>query len=220
MEQFKGSMDAPKPKEEQEKKVITPIKANVVVKKQSRLKGLFRILFSKDIFSAMKDAIFDVTVPNLKDNMAKTGKNVIDQMFYDTPSKGNGYRTIDYGTSYNNYNRISSQRSGAITTVSSASSSSLAKRNAFEVTDFIFKDDPATGESAIIQVKKIIDQLQDICRRYGNVTVLDFCEVACIPSNNYLNDRYGWTNLEGLNYSRMHDGYIINFPRVQVLETK
>lgn len=206
MEQFKGTMDKPQQKEKVQKD-IQPIDAEFKVKKTSKAKGLFKMLFCKDIFSAIKDALFDVAVPNFRDTAAKTGKNVIDQMFYDSPSKGKGgYNAIDYG-SYNNYNGI--YRSSAITS-SNGSRPQQVRRTIYDVNTIEF--------ASIEAVKSIIAQLQDIVKRYHFVTVSDFYDIIQQPSTNYLDDRYGWYNLDGLDWSRGRDGYVINFPRVVVIE--
>lgn len=220
MEQFKGSMDAPQKIDNAEKKVITPIDVNVKVKKPSKFGGVFRILFSKDIFSAMKDALFDVAVPNIRDTAAKTSKNVIDQMFYDIPPKGKGYNSIDYGTtSYTAYNTYS-QRQGAITVTSQGAQVRANRKGIFDINEIIFRDNPNSDKPAIVQVREVIEQLQSFCHRFGFATVLDFYEIAKVPSDNYLNDRYGWYNLDGLDFGRVRDGYVINFPRPQIIDVK
>lgn len=205
MDQFKGTMDAPKKVNEHEKKEFTKIDAKVKVKKPSKALSLFRIFFSKDIFSAIKDAFLEVTVPNIRDNAAKTGKNVIDQMFYDTPSKGRGgYNSIDYSGGYHtSYSAI---------TRSDNNKPKPQRRSVYEVNNVVFYN---VGE-----VKDVILQLQDICRRYGYVTVLDFYDVINQPQMSHLDDRYGWTNLEGLDWNRTSEGYVIDFPKVQVIEDK
>ena len=215
MEQFKGSLDAPKKNNEREQEEINHMNVNVKVKKASKAKGLFKILFSKDIFSAVKDAIFDVAVPNLKDNMAKTSKSVIDQMFYDAPTRSNTTGFINYGSSY----QIPAQK--AINTVTSQTRINQ-RRSIYDVNNVTFEDlndkrDPKTGE-IYRGILSVIDELQSMCRQYGLVTVGQFYDVINYPSMNYLDQRYGWTNLEGLTYSRNANGYIINFPRVEVID--
>ena len=217
MEQFKGSLDAPKKNNDKEQKEINHMNVNVKVKKASKAKGLFRLLFSKDIFSAIKDALFDVAVPNLKDNMAKTSKNVIDQMFYDAPSKtGTTYSNINYGASY---------RSGVYTTKAINTIGPQVRqqrRSIYDVNNIIFTDlndstDPRTGEH-IRGVLSVIDELKSMCQQYGYVTVNEFYDVINQPSTNYLDQRYGWTNLRDLTYSRTSDGYVIDFPRCVVID--
>lgn len=221
MEQFKGSSDFNRTKtesNEREQKDITHMNVNVKVKKANKAKGVFKLLFSKDIFSAIKDAFIDVMVPNFKDNMARTGKNVIDQMFYDVPSKGGSYNSINYSNSYYS----PSYGTGAIKTINNVPSRPARRSSIYDVNNIIFHDlsgytDPKTGEH-IFGVLEVIAQLQDICRRYGSVSVFDFYDIIQQPGNNFMDDKYGWYNLEGLNYVRRGDGYVINFPRVEVLD--
>ena len=174
MEQFKGSLDAPNKTNKENNIEVNHMNVNVKVKKASKAKGLFKILFSKDIFSAVKDAIFDVAVPNLKDNMAKTSKSVIDQMFYDAPTRSNTTGFINYGSSY----QIPAQK--AINTVTSQTRINQ-RRSIYDVNNVTFEDlndkrDPKTGE-IYRGILSVIDELQSMCRQYGLVTVGQFYDV-------------------------------------------
>lgn len=66
-------------------------------------------------------------------------------------------------------------------------------------------------------VEQVVDTLMAAVDKYGQITVGDYLDLIGVPST-YKHHKCGWTasSLRKIRYVRTHNGYVIQFPSVEV----
>lgn len=64
---------------------------------------------------------------------------------------------------------------------------------------------------------EVVEKLYDILNRYDVVTVADFYATCGITAP-YTDNNWGWTDLQGTGVRRVHEGYLVELPRVEPLK--
>ena len=59
----------------------------------------------------------------------------------------------------------------------------------------------------------VLDQLESAIANYGMASVLDLYDLAGLTCQNYMADKYGWTDIQSARVARTRDGYILQLPR-------
>lgn len=59
----------------------------------------------------------------------------------------------------------------------------------------------------------VLDRLEGVINSYGVASVADFYDVAGEVCRTYSANLYGWTDIRTARVVRVHDGYVIKFPR-------
>ena len=200
MEELKGNSNVSK--QVKEKKDITPITDQVVVKKESEVKKLKRQFFTEDATSVKGHIFTSVLVPGIQRLISDIVKNGIDWLIYGVRSPGqqSGIRNVSYSSYYDR------NRSGAMPTVPS---SAYNRPGAYAVNDVTFLD-RGEAEQTLITLREEID-------RYGVVSVADFYDNISVK-HNYTDTRYGWRDLRQAEVIRNRDGYSIRFPKITPIE--
>ena len=75
----------------------------------------------------------------------------------------------------------------------------------FEFDDIIFDN---RGDADLV-----LDQLESAIANYGMASVLDLYDLAGLTCQNYMADKYGWTDIQSARVARTRDGYILQLPR-------
>ncbi len=182
-----------KRKQEREK-VDTVISGTAKVKKKNAL-GSF---ISEDA-SSVKTYIFsDVLLPALQKLVVDIVKDGIDIIIYGGTRRSKDGRG-SYSGNYVSYSRFSDRddRGRGV------------ERPRYQIND-ITLDSRTDAE-------EVLDTLQDMIERYGDVSVAAYYEMMNLPSN-YTDEKYGWTNLANARVDRVRDGYSIRMPRVRPLD--
>lgn len=65
----------------------------------------------------------------------------------------------------------------------------------------------------------VLDGLQQILDKYNNVSIGDFNDITGIIGS-FTDHKYGWKDLSGASVTRSLDGYVLNLPRVILLDPK
>ena len=64
--------------------------------------------------------------------------------------------------------------------------------------------------------KKVLEAMRDVINRYAFVSQADLYELTGFPST-YADTKFGWTKLEKVRIRKTEKGYVINFPKMEVL---
>ena len=181
-----------KRKQEREKveKIVT---GNVKAKK----KNGFSSLVSEDA-SSVKDYIFaDVLMPALQKLVVDIVKDGIDIVIYGNTrrdKKDRGSFRGDY-VSYSKYADRYDRREPS--------------RPRYQIDEIIF-DNRTDAED-------VLDTLDDMIERYGDVSVAAFYETVGLPSS-HTDEKYGWTSMVNAKVDRVRDGFVLRLPRVRPLD--
>ncbi len=67
------------------------------------------------------------------------------------------------------------------------------------------------------EAEEVIDRMFDILSRFDSVTVADLYELTGIKSN-HVDNKWGWTDLQGSSVSRIRNGYLLDLPAPDPLD--
>lgn len=189
-------------KEEKEKESLLPEKKveKVVVgtakqRKKSSVQKLRDIFIAEDV-SNVKDYIFmDVLVPAVKKAIDDIVSEGIHMLLYKGDPRRSGPRPsaskINYGA-FSERDRRESARD-------------LTNRSGFNYNDIIFN---SRGDA-----ESVLDAMHDILNQYLVVSVADLYDLSDVSIDNYMANKYGWTDLSRAEVVRVRDGYVIKLPR-------
>lgn len=184
-------------KEKERPKKIT--KGLVTTKKKSLGKKFAETFVSEDVGSVSSYVIHDVLIPAAKSAIYDMFHGSL-EMFLFGEKKGN--RTQRSGNksyvSYNNYS--SNDRRPSISPRNRA-------RHNFD--DIVLS---SRGEA-----EEVLSHLVDLCIDYGQASVSDLYDLVGITGE-FTDNKYGWTDLAGASVSRTRDGYLLNLPKVLLLD--
>ena len=145
----------------------------------------------------------DIIVPMIQNMIVDSIVNGVQRMVYKDE-----YRPYNYkGTGkYTNYNKVY--------TTNSYSSRMPQKKvyGEYENNNEEYRI-PTRGEAV-----QVLDDLIEAAERYGNVSIADYYDMIGVPTN-YTDNNYGWTavTIRNAEIRPTRGGYVINFPRPEVL---
>ena len=202
---YKSREQKENPKKEEPKKVGKIIKGTVVQRKKSLGKRFLENFIADDMGNIVGYIIHDVLIPAAKSTLEDMVKGGIEILLHGE-QKGSRTRR-DGGRSYVNYSGYSSPRRDDRDRDRRDMSQRSRARHDFG--DLIF---PSRGEA-----ETVLSDLVDLTIDYGQATVAnlyDFCGIT----ENFTDNKWGWTDLSSASVSRARDGYLLNLPRPILLD--
>lgn len=201
MESFKGN---PKPGvPTTEKRVDAPVTTDVKVKKENSLAKKF---FAQDLKTTGKGVTNDILIPGVKNLIVNVLKKAVDYLFMGTyaPTNQNGY------TNYTTYGVPKNVSYAPGYTPAPSAPGMPSRPSIYAVSEIVFND---RGDA-----EEVLARMDEIIKKYGMVSVLDFYDLINQKSMNHTDNKYGWKDLSGAMVLRGSDGYRIQFPKVVPLE--
>lgn len=191
-------------KEEKEKEVLLPEKRveKVVVgaakqRKKSSAQKLREIFIAEDV-SNVKDYIFmDVLVPAVKKAIDDIVSEGIHMLLYKGDPRRSGSRPSASKINYGSFSRREGDHRENMR--------ETATRNGFDYNDIVFN---TRGDA-----ESVLDAMHDVLDKYSVVSVGDFYDLSDVTIDNYMANKYGWTDLSRSEVVRVRDGYVIKLPR-------
>lgn len=191
MEEYKPNSH----KSRDEKKIEKVISGAARAKKKSEAKKLADVFFSEDIGQVKSYILTDILVPAVKKAVSDIVTNGVDMILYG--ESGRSKRASS--ASKVSYNKFSDSRDDR--------RYRSRPQNGFYYDEIVFDSYGAAD--------KVLEAMDDIISQYGVVSVLDLYDLADVATDNYLADRYGWSNIPtSCKPVRVRDGYILKLPRV------
>lgn len=161
---------------------------------------LANIFISEDAANVKSYVFMDVLVPAIKKAISDIVTDGVDMILYG--SRGNSSRKDRNGNKvpYRSYYGNSEN----------TKESSYRTQNRFDYEDVIF--------DTRVDAEEVREQMRDVIREYGFVTVADMYDMADLPAP-YTSSKYGWRNLNGSEVIRNRgDGYIIKLPKASPID--
>lgn len=185
-----------------EKKKAEKIISGVAVKKKKPIgKRLSEVFLGENLKNVGDYLIKDVLIPAAKDMLSDTVRNGLDMYLYGEVRRSKRDRDGKPVVSYGSYYKGREERSRRDETASARA------RHSFD--DIIFDNRPAAED--------VLDHLVMLTEDYGLASVADFYGFAGVASE-FTDDKYGWTNLSSAKVERVRQGYMISFPRAQLID--
>lgn len=187
-----------KSKEKDEKKKVEKVvTGKAVAKKKGGIQKFTDVFISEDISNVRSYILMDVLVPALKKAVADIVTNGIDMLLYGeaghTKTRSTGSK-IAYNSIYRDTRDPLPRRA----------------RNDFDYDRIIFN---SRGDA-----EAVLNAMDEMISQYKVVTVGDLYDLADVTTNNYMINKYGWTDIRTADVVRVSDGYVIKLPKPMPLD--
>lgn len=207
--EFPSNSKSPRPQGNDSKKVESVVTGEV----QSRKKGLARRF--KDVFiggdsrSVLQYVIMDVLVPQAKDMITEAASQGFERLIYgeSRPTRRFGSGTRPPGPT--NYTRYAVRGNNPIGRSGSEGRVPTAQPRTQALDDILL--------ATRVEAETVVDRMYDLLREYEVVSVSDLYSLIGWSSN-YVDQKWGWTDLQGTSVQRVRDGYILNLPKPQSID--
>ena len=190
-----------------EKGITSLVDGEATFHKPSGFRRLRRSFIRGDATTVSEHIIWNLLIPAAKDTVADMGATFIDMMIFGerrTPRGiSSGHVAPNQGpgsTSRFNYGGITS---GSPLVLGQHS----APQDDYE--NQIIPNQVVVGHRS--EADAIINKMQDLIVRYTAVSVADLYRMAN-RTPNYMDDRWGWTSLEGYKLKRVPHGVLLDLP--------
>lgn len=177
----------------EKKKIEKVVTGAVTTKKKSGLQKFTNSIVSgsDDVPDIKSYIVGDIVIPMIKDGIEDL-VHLLLRGETGHSKKPLGSR-IAYGSCFGSGNKSQKERE------------TRNVRTGFEYDDVIFAN-RGDAEAVLYAMDDIIDQ-------FGTVSVGDFYDMAEVSTNNYMVNKYGWTDLRGATIGHVRGGFIIKFPK-------
>jgi hypothetical protein len=157
--------------------------------------------------SALNHALVDVIIPQAKGMMVDAGNEALNRIFYG--SAGNGRRTNvnDNRTRGTAYNRMYVPANGG--SQASEDRRTPVQGAGYQLQEIILGD---RGDA-----EEILDGMLAIVSQYGTVSVSELKEMLGVTGE-FTDQKWGWKNLGSTKVTRVHEGYLLDLPRIVSLD--
>lgn len=204
----------------EEETIEEKVKLKPVTNAKKRKKGLMErfvvaMIGPDGIPSVTEYLNKEIVVPAIKDVISNSVSAGVNMMVYGRDQAGErhgGYRNYNsqsysrpqrnYQSSYNS-NRTAQQQHQA-----PVEREVPRRSNMFRSTDYVVN----TRQEAL----DVLDMLRENLDNYGLVTLADFFDLIGIETQ-YVDNNYGWTDLENVTIVPVRGGYSLSLPNVDVL---
>lgn len=161
------------------------------------------IFFGGDPKTTVSFVVNSVLIPAAKDMIVEAGREGIEKLV-----RGDSYRRRNSPTSgaqgYVSYNRIGAPTRGPIREGPRMISQRGRSRHDFD--EIVLQ--------SRTEAEQVIERMFDIVSKYETATVSDLYDLVGIRPT-HVDNKWGWTNMQGAGVVRVRDGYLLELPDVQ-----
>lgn len=175
------------------KKVEKVVTGDVKVKK-SEARKLADIFISEDVANVKSYILMDVLVPTIKKAIVDIVTDGVNMIFFGGagPRRSTGTASkISYSGFYDKRDAKPSENRGA--------------RPGFDY-DCITIEHRRDAEDVLVRMDELIDT-------YGVASVGDLYDLLGVTCDNYMAEKYGWTNVRNARVVAVRGGYVLDLPK-------
>ena len=195
MDEYVSNSHKSKEKERIEK-VVT---GKAITKKKNNAQKFADVFISEDINNVKSYILMDVLIPSLKKAIQDIVTNGIDMLLYGESGR-NRTRSSGSKVSYSSYYNDRDRRD----------SLPRRSRSDFDYDSIIFN---SRGDA-----EAVLNAMDDMISQYKVVTVGDLYDLADITTDNYMINKYGWSDIRAAKVMRVSEGYILKLPKPMPLD--
>lgn len=202
------------PKQEAPKKEIKKVvSGEVVQRKPSLMKRAKGVFLGGDSHSVKDYVLLEVIIPALKDTIADAVTGGIERMVFGENARPGRRSTRGYGpavggNAFNNYAGISNRN--MVVTGGPFQNDPRQRQKHPTIDDVIF---PTRADA-----HAVLSGMFELLGEFEIVSISDFLELAGISGNNYMDHKFGWTDLRGVQVHRDRGGFILGLPPAEQIE--
>lgn len=175
------------------KPVEKVVKGKVRTKKKSEIRKFRDVFISEDASNVKSYVLMEVLVPAVKKAISDIVTNGIDMVLYGETGHTKK-RTLSSMVSYSRYYDEPRRRDESKSRV----------RVGYSFDDIVL--------DSRSEAEEVLDQLSNIIDMYGVASVADLYDLVGV-SDNYTDQKYGWTNIRNAEAIRVRDGYLLKLPK-------
>ena len=178
-----------------EKKIEKVVTGSVKTKKKNGIRKLAEGVISEDKEKVKSYILEDVIIPAIKDTIYNVIAGGAGILLDRGGNRGGGGRHNTSKVSYRQYYEPREERrtTGA----------------RFDYDDIVFNNR--------VEAEAALDQMNEVIKRYGFVTVGDLYDMADLTQP-YTSNKYGWMNVSTAEVIRVHDGYVLKLPKASPID--
>ena len=185
------------------KKDLKPVVSGKTKRKKNEIRKFTDIFFADDwesIKSYIKD---DILIPSAKKAFYDIVEGSLSMSLFGGRGGGSNRRSSIDRVSYRDYSASSRK--------DERRSDNYRSRSVLDYDDILFS---SKGDAELV-----LTRLIEAIDTYDTVSVGDFYDLANITDFPNTANNYGWDNLSKAYVDRVHDGYIIRFPKVRPISS-
>lgn len=194
-----------------DKKIEKMISGEAITRKPSGFKRLRQSFIGGDSKSVSDHVFWNVLLPAAKDTLADMGSTFIDMMIYgerrstritgpSTPTAGRG------STSRFNYSNVSSNNRIVAAQNTHPQDNRQGRYSPNEIV-----------VSSRSEAEGIVHRMFELLEKYNAVSVADLYRMVGVSAN-YMDDKWGWTNLNDADVKRVREGVLLVLPNPEALD--
>lgn len=209
MTEFPGNSKTPQARAE--KKVEQVVTGDVVARRKSIGKRIKEMFIGGDSKTVIQYVISEVLIPQAKDMITEGVSSGFERLIYgeSRPSNRRFGARPSGPTNYVNYNRYAARGTNPIGRSVREDRTPTASVQSHGIDDILF--------ATRVEAETVLDRMYDLLREYENASVADLYSLIGWTSN-FVDQKWGWTDLHGSSVQRVRDGYLLNIPKPQSLD--
>lgn len=180
--------------------VVGKVVENEVTRRKQPLGRRFASTFIKgEATSVWEYVLWDILIPSAKDTIADSISQGAERMLFGearSSSRRTGRAPTRNGGSRVIYEGMSSKRAER------PERSRPSRTHDFD--EIVLATRP--------EADAVLDAMFDLIKQYETVTVTQFYDLVDVTGT-YMDNKWGWNSLEGVDVQRVREGYIITLPR-------
>jgi hypothetical protein len=185
------------------RKIQKIISGEIVKKKKTIFNKMGEMFLGDDAGNVGSFVLYDVLIPSLKSTVVEMIKTGAEMLFFgevkgSRTSRDSNRSRVSYGDYFKNDRERRDSRDTRDRVINNRSGRLLYDFRSIEVEN--------RGES-----EKVLSALVDLIDEYGEASVTDFYD-ALGMSSEYVDNRWGWTNLTNATIERTRGGWYFNLP--------
>lgn len=208
MDEFPANSRRPPAREPKDEKKVTRVTETEVIRRKKPLgKKMREVFIGGEAGSVWSYVLMDVLVPAAKDMIADAASQGVERMIFgESRTNRRPSRTGGTGT-YTAYNRFAPNNRGPQR--EEPRNMSRRGRSTHEFDEIIL--------ATRVEAEEVIDRLFDLVGRYESASVSDLYSLVGV-SGNFVDEKWGWTDLRGAGVERVRNGYLLDLPRPEPLD--
>lgn len=194
----------------EDKHIPKILKEPAMVKKKSTSKLIAEDLFPEDFSEVIGEAIRN-GISDIISDVLTSGAELLADSIANAIAPGSGRRSIrdrDYHGAF--AKRRSSVSIRREKDYDRDDERYARRRHMFDYDEFVFK----TRADAVA----VLTTMDDMLDKYGVVSVRDLYDICQRSTDNYMTNKYGWSNLSSARVVHVRNGYVIDLPKAMLID--
>jgi len=191
------------------KKIEQVVTGEVVSRKKSLGRRFKEVFVSGDSKSVVQYVLMDVLLPQAKDMITEAASQGIERLIYGDSHRSRRGSRPGGGPGPVNYNRYAVRGNNPIGRSEREDRRPTAEPRTHGIDDILL--------ATRVEAETVLDRMYDLLREYETASVSDLYSLIGWSST-YVDQKWGWTDLQGSLVRRVREGYILELPKPQSLD--